>query len=122
MGTMQAVLRAPFVLEDTPAGTRSIFEVERGEVDGPRLRATLHGRAAADWLVVGPDGTGSLDVRALMQTHDGALVFVHYGGRVDATDPRPPSTPRPSSTPATTATAGSTGCKRSPRATSTGAR
>jgi hypothetical protein len=34
-------------------------------------------------LIVGPDGTGTLDVRALVETDDGALIFVQYNGRVD---------------------------------------
>ena len=81
--TMTSVLRAPFVLDGTPAGSRRIFEVVCGRVDGERLRGTAKGRSNADWLVVGPDGTGTLDVRVLFETHDGALVFMQYHGRVD---------------------------------------
>lgn len=96
LGRMVATLRRPFVLEGTPAGGRRIFEVESGRIEGPRLRASLRGAAAADWLTVGPDGTGSLDVRALVETDDGALVFVHYTGRVDLSQPGSPvyATPR----------------------------
>jgi hypothetical protein len=83
LGTMTAQLRRPLVLSKTPVGDRMIFEVASGCITGERLRATLKGQAAADWLVVGPDGTGTLDVRALVETDDGALVFVHYTGRVD---------------------------------------
>jgi len=42
------------------------------------------GAAAADWLVIGPEGTGSLDIRATFQTDDGAIVYGHYTGRLDA--------------------------------------
>jgi hypothetical protein len=97
LGRMQAVLRSPFVLPGTPAGDRLIFEVESGWLDGPRLRGELEGRAAADWLTIGPDGTGTLDVRALLRTHDGALVYIQYHGRVDpAAGPAGPvyATPR----------------------------
>jgi hypothetical protein len=80
---MTAVLRPPYVVAGTPAGDRWIFEVERASFDGERLRGTATGRANADWMVVGSDGTGSLDVRALMTTDDGAVIFVHYTGRVD---------------------------------------
>jgi hypothetical protein len=80
---MAATLRPPQVLAGTPAGDRWIFEVADGSFDGDRLRATVRGQANADWFLVGPDGTGSLDVRVLVETHDGALVFVHYTGRVD---------------------------------------
>jgi hypothetical protein len=83
LASMTATFSETFVLEGTPAGGRYIFEVGSVEVEGERVRATLKGRAAADWLVVGPDGTGTLDVRALLETHDGALVYAQYNGRVD---------------------------------------
>lgn len=76
-------LREPFVLPDTPAGTRMVFEAASARYDGDRLRGTMLGAASADWLTVGPDGTGSLDVRGLLETDDGATIFVHYTGRVD---------------------------------------
>lgn len=83
LGTMVAELRPPKMLAGTPAGTRMVYEVAAGKIDGERLRASLQGRAAADWMLLGPDGTGTLDVRALVETHDGALIYVHYSGRVD---------------------------------------
>jgi hypothetical protein len=83
LGRMSALLHAPRVLEGTPAGDRWIFEVVSGSFDGERLRGAVVGRANADWMTVGPDGTGSLDVRVLLETDDGAPVFVHYTGRVD---------------------------------------
>lgn len=76
-------LRTPHYLPGTPAGTRMIFEAESGEVRGERLRGTLAGQCTADWLVMGPDGTGTLDVRALIRTDDDALVYIHYLGRTD---------------------------------------
>jgi len=84
LATMTAELRRPFVLAGTPVGERRIFEVSSGSIEGDRIRAKLKGTAAADWLVVGPDGTGTIDVRALAETDDGALVFIQYQGRVDA--------------------------------------
>jgi Protein of unknown function (DUF3237) len=83
LAQMVAELEAPFVLDGTPAGGRWIFEVAAGTIEGERVRGKLKGKAAADWLVVGPDGMGTLDVRALFETDDGALVFMQYNGRVD---------------------------------------
>ena len=60
-----------------------IYEVASGSISGERLNAKLVGDSAADWLLVGPDGTGTLDVRCLVETDDGALVFLQYHGRVD---------------------------------------
>jgi hypothetical protein len=79
-----ATLAPPLVLPNTPAGMRIIFEIHDYRFEGERLRARQKGVAAADWLVVGPDGTATLDVRATLETHDGALVLLRYGGRVDA--------------------------------------
>ena len=96
LATMTAELRQPFVLSDTPAGERRIFEVASGTIAGERISGTMKGTAAADWLLVGPDGTGTIDVRALVETDDGALVFIQYNGRVDVSVPGAPvySTPR----------------------------
>src|SRR5690242_10666972 len=94
--TFTGTLDAPLTLTNTPSGTRLIFDVLDGSVSGDRLNATLTGRANADWLTIGADGTGTLDVRLLLETHDGALVLVQYQGRVDTTIPGAPvyATPR----------------------------
>lgn len=84
LARMTATFNRPHVLRSTPSGTHQIFEVVTAEFEGERVRARATGSANADWLRIGPDGTGTLDVRALMQTDDGALIFVHYSGRTDA--------------------------------------
>lgn len=66
-----------------PAGHRVVGEIESAVVEGDRLRGALHGSAGADWVTV-VGGVASLDVRWTMQTHDGALIFVHYAGRHNA--------------------------------------
>jgi len=83
LGTMTADLRRPMVLRGTPVGDRLIYEVESGQIEGERLRGKLKGSSAADWMVASPDGTGTLDVRALVETDDGALVYLYYQGRVN---------------------------------------
>jgi hypothetical protein len=81
--TIRASLSAPFLLPETPSGTRVIVEVESFEVTGDRLRGHLKGRAAADWLTIDGRAQGTVDVRALLETDDGALVYVTYRGRLD---------------------------------------
>jgi len=81
--TMVVELADPLVLTNTPAGTRVIVEVKSFTVVGERLRATNKGTAGADWLTIGPEGTGTLDVRATMETDDGALIYAYYQGRRD---------------------------------------
>jgi hypothetical protein len=62
----------------TALGTRMTFITAGGVVDGPKLRGELL-PGGGDWLVVGNDGTGRVDVRATLRTHDGALI--HYESR-----------------------------------------
>jgi hypothetical protein len=83
LGTLTLQLRKPIRLKDTPVGARWIFEVESGQLEGDRVRGTIKGHANADWLIVGADGTGTVDVRGLLETDDGALVFIQYHGRLD---------------------------------------
>jgi hypothetical protein len=83
LAVMVVELADPLVLPNTPAGTRVIVEVKSFTVEGDRLRGKNKGVAAADWLTIGPDGTATLDVRATMETDDGALIFAYYQGRRD---------------------------------------
>ena len=83
LATIVVTLAEPMVLPDTPSGTRLIIEVTGVELTGERWRAHQKGAAAADWLILGPDGTGTLDVRATVGTDDGALIYAAYRGRVD---------------------------------------
>jgi hypothetical protein len=59
----------------TPVGTRMTFITTGGVIDGPMLRGELL-PGGGDWLVLGSDGAGRVDVRATLRTHDGALI--HY--------------------------------------------
>ncbi len=77
--TYHAMLRAPIAVGDGPFGTRLCFEVIEGKVEGPRIRGEFRG-AGGDWLLVGPDGFGRIDVRAQIETHDGAFIYLHYAG------------------------------------------
>lgn len=76
-------LAEPLMLPDGPAGTRVIVEVEELVTEGERLRARQKGRAAADWLTVNAALLGTIDVRALLETDDGALIYTWYQGRLD---------------------------------------
>lgn len=69
------------VVGDGPSGTRVVVEVVGMTLTGDRLRGTLKG-TAADWLTI-VGATATIDVRATIETHDGALVYVQYRGRTD---------------------------------------
>jgi hypothetical protein len=64
---------------------RQIFDVTGGEVTGPRLRGRVL-PSGADWILIGADGVGRLDVRAAIETHDGANIYVSYTGVLHMTE------------------------------------
>lgn len=74
-------LEPPQVLP-TPRGNRMTFIVRRGVIEGPQLRGELL-PGGGDWVVFGTDGVGRLDVRATIETHDGALIHLTVHGVVD---------------------------------------
>jgi Protein of unknown function (DUF3237) len=85
--TMTITLADPIVIPNTPSGTRLIVEVVDALIEGERLSGKLKGVAAADWIAVGPENTGTLDVRATFETHDGAICYTTYSGRLDLSVP-----------------------------------
>ena len=72
----------PEVIGPLPEGLRVNVYVTGGEVEGPKLRGKLR-PVGADWLTVRTDGVLVLDVRATIESHDGALIYVTYNGVLD---------------------------------------
>jgi Protein of unknown function (DUF3237) len=62
----------------TPVGVRMTFIAKGGVIDGPHLQGEIL-PGGGDWLLVGSDGVGRVDVRATLRTHDGVLI--HYETR-----------------------------------------
>ena len=83
--TYHALLKEPLTVGPGPFGMRIVAEVVGGQVDGPRFRGRLL-TGGADWLLVGPDGWGRLDVRGQFVTDDGAAVYVSYVGLLEMND------------------------------------
>jgi hypothetical protein len=77
--TYHATLKEPVAVGPGPYGTRLFFEVTGGRCDGERLRGNVL-TGGGDWLLVGPDGWGRLDVRAQFLTDDGAAIYLSYYG------------------------------------------
>ena len=73
--TYHATLKPPVIVGPGPYGTRLFFEVTGGRAEGARLKGTLL-TGGGDWLLVGPDGWGRLDVRAQVVTDDGVVIYV----------------------------------------------
>jgi len=83
--TYHADLLTPVAVGAGPYGNRLIVEVAGGAFEGPRLRGRIL-TGGGDWLLVDAEGVGHLDVRASFETHDGALIYVQYYGRLEITD------------------------------------
>jgi hypothetical protein len=73
----------PEVIGPTPEGLRLHVYITGGEVRGPRLNGRLR-PVGGDWLTIRSDGVGVLDIRATMETEDGALIYLAYKGLADA--------------------------------------
>jgi hypothetical protein len=83
LATARLRLGEQSIVPGGPFGTRLIAEVAECVYEGERLRAKQKGAASADWALLAPDGTGTLDVRLTLETDDGAIIFVSYRGKLD---------------------------------------
>jgi Protein of unknown function (DUF3237) len=77
---MHVTLREPLNIGANHNGHRIIYDVESGYFVGKELNGTLK-PSGGDWLLIHPDGSLTLDVRACLETHDNALIYMHYKGR-----------------------------------------
>jgi hypothetical protein len=77
-------LAEPIAISTGPSGSRTIGEITGARYEGERLRASLKGRAAADWAFVEPSGRVLVDARLTLETDDGATILVTYTGRMNA--------------------------------------
>lgn len=66
----------------TVSSSLVIGEVTGAVIEGERVKGTMLGHAAADWLRVSPEGYGTLDVKITYQTDDGAIIHATYSGRL----------------------------------------
>ncbi|MBT8339337.1 MAG: DUF3237 domain-containing protein [Desulfatitalea sp.] len=62
-----------------PYGSRLIFDLIGGHFEGNRLRGKIL-PSGGDWLLIDTEGVGHLDVRCILKTDDGALIYVQYCG------------------------------------------
>lgn len=68
----------------TPNGHRLICIGGSGTFEGPKLKGIIVPGSGGDWSRTRTDGSGALDVRLSLQTHDGALILITYFGRMVA--------------------------------------
>ena len=79
--TFRATLKPPLPIGAGPVGTRMYYELSGGEVVGNRLSGAVLG--GGEWALIGPDGYLRVDVRAQIETNDGAFLYVQYLGLVE---------------------------------------
>ncbi len=76
---------APLPLGQSPWRNRRVSYIAGGVFDGERLRGEVLA-GGGDWseLAVSAEGAALtlIDVRSVWKTHDGALIYVSYGGRL----------------------------------------
>jgi hypothetical protein len=83
--TYHVDLKPPVEIGAGPLGTRVVYDVLGGSAEGPRLRGKFL-ESGADWILLGADGIGRLDVRGTLETHDGARIYVQYFGVLEMND------------------------------------
>ncbi len=83
--TYHAKLKPGVPVGPGPYGNRAFFEVIDGKAEGERIKGKVL-TGGGDWILVGPDGWGRLDVRAQFLTDDGATIYVSYYGLLEMND------------------------------------
>jgi hypothetical protein len=89
LATTVITLTEPIDIGITLGGRRLVCEIADAVWTGDRLKAKQLGVATADWACVNNEGVGEIDVRATLKTDDGALIYVHYLGRLIMTGASP---------------------------------
>ncbi|MDB5214588.1 MAG: hypothetical protein JWO86_2515 [Myxococcaceae bacterium] len=72
---LELAVAPPQKIGAVPHGTRATALITSGHFEGPRLRGRVL-PASADWTLLRPDGVLELDLRATLETDDGALIYM----------------------------------------------
>jgi hypothetical protein len=81
LATIRVPLGQPEIIGSTPEGIRVnwYWSPAEGVVSGPKLTAKVRSNGG-DWMTIRRDGVGVMDVRATLETSDGALLSADYQG------------------------------------------
>jgi len=72
-------VKKPYVVGKTPVADRRIGEITGGYFEGERLQGKFL-TSGSDWQTVRDDSAWMINVRALLETSDGALIGMTYTG------------------------------------------
>ncbi len=81
---LEGFVTMPMPVGPAAWGTRLIFPVVRGTVEGPKIKGVAR-PFGADWAIIRADNCLELDVRLVIETDDSALIHVEYRGVIDLT-------------------------------------
>jgi muconolactone delta-isomerase len=73
---LEATLAPPLELGETAQGHRRIVPLTGGTFSGPELSGRLVPGASADWQIILPDGTALGDIRYVLETDRGDVLYV----------------------------------------------
>jgi hypothetical protein len=63
-----------------PNGVRAVVAVTGGTFKGERLEGTVAPNVGGDFALFRPDGSLRIDVRLVLNTNDGATIYMTYNG------------------------------------------
>ncbi len=70
------------MIGETPEGLLAVGTMGEGTVTGPKINGTLL-RGTQDWSLVREDGIHRPECRAILKTHDDAIIQLAYHGFMD---------------------------------------
>lgn len=73
---LEATLAPPLELGETAQGHRRVLPLTGGTFSGPQISGRLLPGASADWQIILPDRTALGDIRYILQTDEGDLLYV----------------------------------------------
>jgi Protein of unknown function (DUF3237) len=74
-----ATVGAPIEIGRTAAGLRRVIPITGGEATGPKLRGRIL-YTGADFQIERADGVAELHARYVLETDDGALIYIENSG------------------------------------------
>ena len=72
--------RPRFIRPSSMGAERAAIYAESGDFEGPKIRGTVVPMSGGDFPLVRPDGVIDFDARYLLETHDGALIYLQNRG------------------------------------------
>ena len=80
-----AYVTPPIPVGPSSWGVRMVFPVIEGTVEGSRIKGKLR-PVGGDYLLARADNCLELDIRGVIETDDGAIIYTHYHGISELTE------------------------------------